>query len=94
MLGARGMGRPQSEQLVLVTVGTTKFDQLIRAIDDVELLHVLHKNGYRRLTVQHGQGDYVIRNIHPSPLADFDVRCAYGNHVLCVSTFDDLDGGA
>jgi beta-1,4-N-acetylglucosaminyltransferase len=45
--------------VVFVTVGTTKFDALIEAVDDPALADVLVSKGYSRLVVQVGAGAYV-----------------------------------
>lgn len=44
------------EPLAIVTVGSTKFDDLISAVDSLDFLAVLHKIGIRRLKVQKGNG--------------------------------------
>lgn len=43
---------------VFVTVGTTKFEALIRAVDSVEVLTALRHRGYTHLVVQIGQGEF------------------------------------
>eukprot|EP01031_Cornospumella_fuschlensis_P024465 gene24465-29569_t len=43
---------------VLVTVGTTEFDELIAAIDNEEFLVEMSKIGCKKLLVQHGRGVY------------------------------------
>jgi len=43
---------------VFVTVGTTKFDQLIEAIDSRAFAEACVAQGYRRLLVQSGRGTY------------------------------------
>jgi UDP-N-acetylglucosamine transferase subunit ALG13 len=65
------------EKAALVTVGTTKFDDLIRGIDSVELLEALKRQGFCRLIIQHGNGTYKLRNIKPCPIPDFTVQCAF-----------------
>ncbi|QOY40174.1 Glycosyltransferase family 28 C-terminal domain containing protein [Cryptosporidium parvum] len=44
---------------VLVTVGTTKFDLLIKQVDKVEFLDQLLECGYNNLCIQYGSGEYV-----------------------------------
>jgi UDP-N-acetylglucosamine transferase subunit ALG13 len=61
-------------KFVLVTVGTTKFDALIQAIDNVDFLQALVDRGYNKLLVQHGRGSYAIQHIHPSPLRNLTVE--------------------
>jgi beta-1,4-N-acetylglucosaminyltransferase len=43
---------------VFVTVGTTKFDALISAVDDPQVAEVLVSKGYSRLVMQIGAGAY------------------------------------
>ena len=50
---------------VFVTVGTTSFDALIRALDDHSVVDVLRDKGYSSLTLQIGRGTYAPRNIIP-----------------------------
>ncbi|CAM9114911.1 unnamed protein product [Scytosiphon promiscuus] len=44
---------------VFVTVGTTKFDALIEAIDDAALLSILSSKGFTSLTAQIGHGGHI-----------------------------------
>lgn len=46
------------DRVVFVTVGTTRFEALIRAVDSVEVLRALREKGYTRVVVQIGQGQY------------------------------------
>ncbi|KAL0029077.1 hypothetical protein WJX77_004803 [Trebouxia sp. C0004] len=41
---------------VFVTVGTTKFDALIQAVDTIEVAEALVKQGYTALVIQKGSG--------------------------------------
>ena len=50
---------------VFVTVGTTSFDALIRALDNHSVVDVLRDKGYSSLTLQIGRGTYAPRNIIP-----------------------------
>jgi beta-1,4-N-acetylglucosaminyltransferase len=43
---------------VLVTVGTTKFEKLIKSIDNEDFYKLLDKNGFTDLIIQKGTGDY------------------------------------
>jgi len=61
-------------KLVLVTVGTTKFDALIKGVDTLTLLSCLHAHGYSELLVQQGKGTYRISNIFPSPVPEVNVQ--------------------
>lgn len=44
---------------VFVTVGTTRFDELIAAITDPKVLDTLYCNGYHKLVLQIGRGDEI-----------------------------------
>eukprot|EP00892_Ulva_mutabilis_P003372 jgi/Ulvmu1/1406/UM011_0135.1 len=61
-------------KLVLVTVGTTKFDELIKSVDQPSLLSCLHEHGYSDMLVQQGRGSYRISNINPSPNPHINVQ--------------------
>lgn len=45
-------------RLVFVTVGTTRFDELVRAVLDPEVGRLLAQQGYDRLLVQSGHSDW------------------------------------
>lgn len=62
------------EKLALVTVGTTKFDALIRGIDRNSFLQKLVQLGFNSVLVQEGQGDYYVQHINPSPVPGINVR--------------------
>lgn len=47
------------KKVVFVTVGTTSFDSLIKAIDSDEVREDLLKKGYTHLIIQMGRGLYV-----------------------------------
>lgn len=47
----------------IVTVGSTKFDSLIRAVDSADFLRLLHGMGIRKLKVQRGNGQYLPANL-------------------------------
>jgi beta-1,4-N-acetylglucosaminyltransferase len=49
----------QNERLFLVTVGTTKFENLITAIDQEEFYRFLDEKGFTKLIIQKGNGDYI-----------------------------------
>jgi len=56
---------------VFVTVGSTKYEELIRAIDDVALIEKMKKMGFTGIHIQTGRGEYVPVNIKHSK--DFEV---------------------
>jgi beta-1,4-N-acetylglucosaminyltransferase len=55
----------KEKKAAFVTVGTTKFEQLIRAIDSPLVLSALLDAGYTHLTLQIGHGEYVPKRILP-----------------------------
>jgi beta-1,4-N-acetylglucosaminyltransferase len=55
---------------VFVTVGTTKFEDLIREVDKKEFIEVLLSQGYTSMKVQIGKGDYTPK--HASCVDSFD----------------------
>ena len=61
-------------QTAFVTVGSTKFDALIRAVDDMEVVAALQRRGFSQLVIQLGSGTYL-----PS------VLCAHGSHQAMLS---------
>jgi beta-1,4-N-acetylglucosaminyltransferase len=48
---------------VLVTVGSTLFDQLIKTIDDISFVQILKRRGYTGMHIQIGKGAYEPKNI-------------------------------
>ena len=51
-----------SEKQILITVGTTKFENLIKAIDKEEFYEMLIKTGFTKLIIQKGYGEYIPKN--------------------------------
>ncbi|KAF5839569.1 glycosyl transferase [Dunaliella salina] len=49
----------------LVTVGTTKFEELVRAVDSPAFAEVLQKHGFQELVIQTGTGRYLPRKLVP-----------------------------
>lgn len=49
-----------SSKSVFVTVGTTKFDKLIETVTDNRTLEALQRKGYKSMTIQSGNGTFVI----------------------------------
>ncbi|XP_043723347.1 UDP-N-acetylglucosamine transferase subunit ALG13 homolog [Telopea speciosissima] len=52
-------GSEKETRIVFVTVGTTCFDALVRAVDSEEVKEELLKKGYTHLLIQMGHGSYV-----------------------------------
>ncbi|KAL6541321.1 hypothetical protein OROHE_011029 [Orobanche hederae] len=48
----------KSKRTVFVTVGTTCFDSLVRAVDMQETRDALFQKGYADLVIQMGRGSY------------------------------------
>lgn len=65
-LAAAG-GCEAREKRVLVTVGTTSFDELIEAVTSSQFIKLLMSQGYTRLSLQIGRGQY-IPDSSPTPL--------------------------
>ena len=55
-----------ASKTVLVTVGTTKFDELVKEIDTTGFAEVLQKLGYTKLLVQRGAGAYIPNTLVPA----------------------------
>lgn len=53
------------ERMVLVTVGTTRFDALVRAVDSPDVADALVASGYTKLVIQAGASDYRPNRIFP-----------------------------
>lgn len=51
-------GSLEPRRMVFVTVGTTSFDTLVRAVDTQEVKEELSKRGYTDLVIQMGRGSY------------------------------------
>ena len=54
---------PKRPRTVFVTVGTTKFDALVEALDSQHFADLLVSKGYSRLVIQKGAGSYVPHHI-------------------------------
>lgn len=78
-------GEPQHGQhrTVFVTVGTTKFDALIRAVDRQAFADALVARGYTRLVMQIGRAEYTPRRLLPP-----NRRAARLHNGLSVEYFD------
>ncbi|CAL5378958.1 unnamed protein product [Camellia sinensis] len=47
------------ERIIFVTVGTTRFDALVRVVDTPEVRQELFNKGYTHLLIQMGRGSYI-----------------------------------
>lgn len=52
------------KRIVFVTVGTTSFDSLVRAVDTLEVKEELSKRGYTHLLIQMGRGSYLPTKVY------------------------------
>ncbi|KAK4356836.1 hypothetical protein RND71_022446 [Anisodus tanguticus] len=57
-MGEKG-GTMKDKRVVFVTVGTTCFDALVRAVDTPEVKNELFKKGYTNILIQMGRGSYI-----------------------------------
>ena len=48
-----------SEKQILITVGTTKFENLIKNIDKDEFYETIIKHNFKKLIIQKGTGEYI-----------------------------------
>jgi beta-1,4-N-acetylglucosaminyltransferase len=65
--------RPR-ENPVFVTVGTTSFDALVRALDTPRLVDALRRKGFTELTLQVGRGTHVPTSLTSRAGRSFAVR--------------------
>ncbi|KAJ9523190.1 hypothetical protein QJQ45_024082 [Haematococcus lacustris] len=74
---------------VLVTVGTTKFDALIKAVDNQAFVDALKQKGYSHLAVQKGNGSYFPKYLLPS--GELEATLSNGVHVRCFDYQPNLN---
>ena len=55
--------RFESKRTVFVTVGTTSFDSLVKAVDTEQVQEALLKKGYTHLVIQMGRGSYIPKKV-------------------------------
>ncbi|KAK9846639.1 hypothetical protein WJX81_008181 [Elliptochloris bilobata] len=72
---------------VLVTVGTTRFDALVRAVDDPAVAEALAASGFTELVIQVGAGEYRPQRLLPP---DAPGRAGMAAGGLRVSWFEFL----
>lgn len=60
-----GVGE-SAKKTVFVTVGTTSFDTLVKAVDSEQVKTELFRKGYTNLLIQMGRGSYI-----PPKVLDF-----------------------
>lgn len=59
-------GEKETTTSVLVTVGSTRFDELVAAVDNLAFAAAVRDAGYDRLVIQAGEGDYMPHRMFPS----------------------------
>ncbi|KAL9235059.1 hypothetical protein vseg_009858 [Gypsophila vaccaria] len=74
-----------AKRVVFVTVGTTLFDALVRAVDTPEVKKELYAKGYTHLLIQIGRGSYV-----PSRSTGEDGSIAVDYFTFSTSIADSL----
>ena len=48
-----------AEKQILVTVGTTKFENLIKSIDNEKFYEMIINKGFKKIIIQKGYGEYI-----------------------------------
>ena len=69
----------------LITVGTTKFEKLIMAIDNEEFYNLLDENGFTNLIIQKGFGDYT-----PNKFKNLIFKNLFVNVETLLSDFENI----
>lgn len=67
----------KEKRVVFVTVGTTCFDALVKAVDTQDVKNELFKKGYTDILIQMGRGSYIPARVIPhfSPYLFFLIAC-------------------
>jgi len=60
-------GEKEGNNFAFVTVGSTKFEDLIKSVDNKEVVKKLQQLGFCALHIQKGNGDYIPKNIIDIP---------------------------
>ncbi|KAJ0965552.1 hypothetical protein J5N97_026690 [Dioscorea zingiberensis] len=79
------MESKESKKMVFVTVGTTSFDALVRAVDSPQVRDELSSKGYTHLLIQMGRGSYF-----PSKFSGEDGSLAVDYFTFSPSIADHL----
>ena len=72
----------ESKSVVFVTVGTTSFDALVRAVDSQEVRETLFRKGYTHLVIQMGRGSYIPSKVLANRHMVFELSFFASNSVL------------
>jgi beta-1,4-N-acetylglucosaminyltransferase len=83
---------------LLVTVGTTKFEKLIKSIDNEEFYKLLDDNGFTDLVIQKGTGEYEPSNFNKMKFNNLSVTVGklfpYFENIIIQSEYVISHGGA
>jgi len=73
-----------SKKVVFVTVGTTLFDALVRAVDTQEVKEELYAKGYTHLLIQIGRGSYIPSrvSVNLGPVATLSPMSSFFNALI------------
>ncbi|KAK9898080.1 glycosyltransferase family 1 protein [Cystobasidium minutum MCA 4210] len=91
-----------SQSFALLTVGSTHFDELVKAALEPTTLEAMFKRGITRFVVQYGQGDIrqILRNVALEPVEGFPVvsggvsatvKTSEGVEVQMYAFMDDIE---
>ena len=83
-MGDAGDSVKQEKKVVFVTVGTTLFDALVRAVDTNGVKQELLRKGYTHLVIQMGRGSY-----NPTKVFSLIVHSLF-TLVICSSWFHQM----
>jgi beta-1,4-N-acetylglucosaminyltransferase len=79
------------KKTLLVTVGTTKFDELIEFISDSSFLEFVYQHGFHRMIVQHGKSQF--NGSHPKlQIVSFDYSATLVNYYSIADTIISSGG--
>lgn len=59
---------------VLVTVGSTKFDELIEEVDSDSFVSTISSLGYKGIHIQYGRGQYIPHKAKGTEIVAFDFK--------------------
>lgn len=75
-----------SKKIVFVTVGTTLFDALVRAVDTPEVKQELYAKGFTHLLIQIGRGSYIPEKVFANfclVFTSIPIRCCFAMRFSC-----------
>lgn len=71
-----------STKSVFVTVGTTKFNELIDSVTNHHTLEALKHNGYRSMTLQVGNGTYIHKSSDVMEISSYTFKPDIGTDMI------------